>query len=137
MASKNARIEKVFNSYLLAWATTNSIPVAWDGSPYTPVANTKYVSQAHLPVRPQNIVIGKDVPQRRTGIYQIDVYSSTTKAKKDVDDIIALLEAVFKVGYAITYSDVSIQVENFYADPHGFDEGWYRVSVSLFYRTDL
>jgi hypothetical protein len=137
MSSKNAKIEKVFNSYLQSWATTNSVPVAWDGSPYTPVSGTSYVSQVNIPARPQNILVGKDTVQRYSGIYQIDVYSSTTKAKKDVDDIIALLEAVFKVGYSITYSGTSVQIENFYSDPLGFEDGWYRSSISIFYRTEL
>jgi hypothetical protein len=137
VASKNGKIGQVFDSYLRTWATAQSVPVAWDGSPYTPVSGTKYVSQVLLPARPQNILVGKDSAQRYTGIYQIDVYSSTAKAKKDVDDIVTLLEAVFKVGYALTYSGTSVQVENFYADPHGFEDGWYRVSISIFYRTEL
>ena len=74
MASKNTKIEKVFNFYLKSWATANSIPVAWDGVPYEPAAGSKYVSQVIMPVKPLNVAIGQGVPQRRTGVYQIDVY---------------------------------------------------------------
>lgn len=137
MASKNGKIGQVFDSYLETWATAQSVPVAWDCSPYTPVSGTKYVSQVLIPARPQNILVGKDSTQRYTGIYQIDVYSSSAKAKKDADDIVALLEAVFKVGYSITYSGTTVQIENFYSDPLGLEKGWYRVSISIFYRTEL
>jgi len=137
VASKNARIEQVFNSALTTWAKSQSLPVAWDGKPYTPAANSKYISQVLLPSRPENVAIGKDATQRYSGIYQVDIYTSTANAKKDADDIVELLEAVFKVGYPITYKGLGVQVTNFYPDPHGFDEGWYRVSVSIFYRTEL
>ena len=137
MASKNATIEKIFNSALSAWATAQSVPVAWDGKAYTPVANTKYVSQVLVPSRPQNVAIGQDVTQRREGVYQIDVYASTQNAKYDADVIIASLESTFKVGYPLTYNGVSAQVTNFYPDPHGSDEGWYRVSISIFYRIEI
>lgn len=137
MASKNASIEKIFNSVLKTWATAQSIPVAWDGNPYEPVVNTKYVSQVLVPARPQNVAIGKDVIQRRTGVYQIDVYASTENAKYDVDVIIASLESTFKVGYPLTYGGISAQITNFYPDPHGADEGWYRVTISIYYRCEI
>jgi hypothetical protein len=137
VGSKNFKIEQVFNVALTAWSTTQSIPVAWDGKPYTPTAGSKYVSQVLIPARPENVAIGKDVIQRRAGIYQIDVYSSTANAKKDADTIIESLEALFKIGYPVTYNGLSVQVTNFYPDPHGTDEGWYRVSISIFYRTEL
>ena len=137
VASKNAKIEKVFNSYLLAWATTQSIPVAWDGKPYDPISGTKYVSQVLIPARPQSIAIGQGIPQRMTGVYQIDIYSSTENAKYEADKIVESLEEAFKIGYPITRKGLSIQVDNFYPDPHGEEDGWYRVSISIFYRTEL
>jgi len=137
VASKNAQIEKVFNDHLNAWATTNSVSVAWDGKGYDPVNPGKYVSQVLIPARPQNVIIGLDVPQRRTGVYQIDVYASTENAKYDADKLIESLESVFKVGHSLTYNSTTVQIENFYADPHGTDEGWYRVSISVFYRIDI
>lgn len=137
MASKNAKIEKVFNSSLRTWATANNVPVAWDGVPYEPAVGTKYVSQVNLPVKPQNVAIGQGVPQRRKGIYQIDVYASTENPKYEADKLVESLEAVFKPGYPLTYSGVSVQIENFYPDPHGMDKGWYRVSISVFYRCEI
>jgi len=137
VASKNAQIEKVFNYHLNLWAVTNSIDVAWDGKGYDPVTPGKYVSQVLIPTSPQTVTIGLDVPQRRTGVYQIDVYASTENAKYDADKLVESLESVFKVGHSLTYSGITVQVENFYADPHGTDEGWYRVSISVFYRTDI
>jgi hypothetical protein len=137
VASKNATIEKIFNSALSAWSTAQSIPVAWDGKAYNPVVPSKYVSQVLVPARPQNVAIGKDVTQRREGVYQIDVYASTENAKYDADVIIASLESTFKVGYPLTYSGVSAQVTNFFPDPHGIDEGWYRVSISIYYRAEI
>lgn len=137
MASKNAQIEKVFNYTLNAWATAQSVSVAWDGKAYSPTVGTNYVSQIMLPSTPENISIGRDISQRRRGVYQIDVRTSTTNKKYDADQIVASLESAFKVGYALTYNSVSVQVENFYPDPLGDEDGWYRVSISIFYRSDI
>lgn len=137
MASKNAQIEKVFNYTLNAWAVSQSISVAWDAQAFTPPASGKYVSQVLIPSTPQNVTIGRGIPQRRAGVYQIDVYTSTENKKYDADKIVESLESVFKPGFPLTYNSVSVQIKNFYPDPHGTDEGWYRVSISVFYRCEI
>lgn len=137
MASKNAQIDKVFRKALLDWSRRENISVAWSGKGFDPSALQKYVSESLLPSRPQNIAIGRGVSQRFTGVYQIDVYSCGENAKYDSDVIVESLESEFLIGYPKTYNGVSLEVENFYADPLGLDEGWYRVSISIFYRTDI
>lgn len=140
MASKNAKIEKVFNYPLLAWSTAQSIPVAWDGKSFDPgvyATAGKYVSQIMLPAMPQNVAIGQNVTQRHTGIYQIDVYTNTTNAKYDANSIVESLEAVYPVGQSLTYNSVSARVNNFYADPIGTEEGWYRIAISIYYRLEI
>lgn len=139
MASKNAKIEKVFNYLLLSWSTAQSIPVAWDGKSFDPgvyATNGKYVAQVLLPALPQNIVLGSGAKQRHAGIYQIDVYTNTTNAKYDANVIVESLEAVFGVGLSLTYNSVSVRITNFYADPIGMEEGWYRIAISVYYNLD-
>jgi hypothetical protein len=137
VASKNLKIENVLNDALNTWATDNSIPVAWSGQVYSRITPGKYVSQHLLPVKPQNVAIGTGVKQRYSGVYQIDVYASTENSKYDADELVESLESVFRVGYPLTYGGVSIQIENFFPDTHGLEDGWYRVSISVYYRTEI
>lgn len=138
MASKNSKIEKVLSTALKAWAASQSVTVAYEGKGFkTPAIPGKYVSQVLLPTKPVNVAIGSGVKQRYRGIYQIDVYSSGEDAKYEADEIVGLLEGVFVVGSPLTYNSVSVQIENFYADPHGKEEGWCRISISVFYRCEI
>lgn len=135
MASKNAQIEKVFSNALRTWSAVQVVDVATKG--YEPVSGSCYVAQSLIPSVPQTVFVGRTEKQRFTGIYQIDVYSSTENAEYDADQLIESLESTFKTGYPVIYGSLIVQITNVSVQPLGLEEGWYRAAISIYYTIDM
>ena len=131
----NEKIEQVLDYTLQTAAST--VPVAWVGTQYAPVIGTNYIERYFLPSEPDAVYIEKAEAERRRGIYQLNIMTSTENAYADSYTIEEQIKTYFKRGYPISYNSVNVQFENVYERQAEFSADWNKKIISIYYRCDI
>ena len=118
------------NSHLATFATSEDIPVAWEGVDFTPPPGP-YLRAFLLPALTVGAALGTDAPNRHRGVYQVDcVYpggsgwgACATMAEK--------VRVRFKRGTRLMSNNLVVESVSF--GPGLMDGGRYKIPVSISY----
>jgi hypothetical protein len=131
------KIRAALETAFAAWATTNTVAVAWQNKPYTPVTGTKYCRPYLLPATTQNPSLG-DAHKRMIGIFQVSLYLKLGDGPGAAETLADSLCSTFARGNGFTASGVTVRIlESPSIRPAFNDEGWYVVPVDIPYQADI
>ena len=107
---------------------SGSIPVAVQGSAFTPTTGTLYLREFFLPGQTfaNSIASG---PQRMDGIYQIDV-CSPVNAANGRNSTLAIVEQI-KAGFTDKTKLTGLMIRATSVNSGIVDNGWFIVSISV------
>lgn len=130
------KIEQALNQKLNTYATGKSIPVKWDfyNDGTEPSIDGLHFRQNVF--KTETVIVGMELTGSNShkGIYQIMICGQTGEPsgvlKTEVDNVLA----EFKRGQKVSYSGVSVVIENISDAQPLYSESYVKVPVSIKYR---
>lgn len=132
-------IRQALDGILNTWATTNSVPVAWENLSSSAALSAPYVMPFLLPVETASVGVAISDNQDFTGIYQVSIYTEKGKGTKASRDLVnSLLESFARgvsVDVPVTGGVQKVLIEKAWT-AGALDSGpWYTVPLSVRYRS--
>lgn len=113
------------------------VPLAHEGEDYSPENNVEQYIAVHSLFNDQES-LDKTLYDEVTGIYQLSLYTRSGTGKlASVNAKIDVLSSYYKHGLALISGSQCVRVINFGRNGGRNENGWYRVDMSIPFKSDI
>lgn len=114
---------------------SNSPPVAWENTNYTPIEDTLYIRPSNLPAFSSAVGIANIDSVRGDGFYQVDVFAPSQGGPGAALTVADSISDLFTRGLQLTSGNTLVIVGVPTQDPARASGAWLQVAVLIPYTT--
>ena len=134
MSTHFADISAALDTNLNTFATSNNIPIAWEGKGYKPIIGTMFLRPTLIPGNTVPTGISYNSALDHIGIYQVDVIARVDKGKGQAITTADLIATAFPLGQLV-YNGKIVTIKQASRRPGNRDNAWYVVPVIITFQS--
>ena len=122
-------IDKAFNIALIQFGLDNAIDVQIENIDKPTSTDTPFLAGFMIPSATDDADLY--FTDRRSGVYQIDVYFDSHTGTGEMNRMIDALNAVFKPSATLERNPICLEITRFYDSRVFVEDGWAKKSVTI------